>query len=91
MKRIYKWLIGIGLVLVTLLLILIAVVYSRYGGGVEYTDVSTDPVYEARQLELFFSYPEPHWQCGGDTRHRRGATRVFYRAPGKSSGKCIFT
>ncbi|NER13941.1 hypothetical protein GWK08_10850 [Leptobacterium flavescens] len=31
----------------------------RYGGGKEYTDVSTAPIYTEAQTELFFSYEEP--------------------------------
>jgi sugar lactone lactonase YvrE len=89
MKRIYKWLIGIGLALVTLLLILIAVVYSRYGGGVEYTDVSTDPVYEAPQLELFFSYPEPIGNVAA-TPDTGAVQRVFFTVHPESRPENVF-
>jgi sugar lactone lactonase YvrE len=47
------------LVLSLIFLLLILFLYSRFGGGKEYEDISTDPVYTSEQIETFFSFEEP--------------------------------
>jgi sugar lactone lactonase YvrE len=47
------------IVVVSLLLILLIWLYSRYGGGNAYPDISTAPRYDRARVELVFSYPEP--------------------------------
>lgn len=74
MKNIFKW---IAILLVTLTAILWIYLRFNYGGGVEYPNISTNPIYDQSQLELVISYEEPIGNVAAsiDTNF---AQRVFF-------------
>ena len=59
MENIKKIVIYAATSLLALLLVLVTFIWLRYGGGEEYADISTDPVYGPDQLELVYSHDEP--------------------------------
>ncbi|MCB9289663.1 MAG: hypothetical protein H6560_20335 [Lewinellaceae bacterium] len=73
MKKILKWM---GISLVLLLFVLAIILYQRYGGGVEYGYVPSEPFLGKEQLYEFFSYEEPIGNVAAtpDTAH----TRIFF-------------
>lgn len=77
MKKIislFKWF-GIGLGI--FLLILSIFLWVRYGGGKEYPDISSDPIYGSEDLELVASFEEPIGNVAALT-DTLGNTRVFF-------------
>ncbi|MDX1641541.1 MAG: L-dopachrome tautomerase-related protein [Balneolaceae bacterium] len=59
MQRVKKIVIYTVISIIALLLVLMIFLRVRYGGGEEYPDISTDPVYGPSQLELVYSHDEP--------------------------------
>lgn len=59
MQRIKKILIYTVISIIALSLVLIIFLRLRYGGGEEYADISTDPVYVPDQLKLVYAHDEP--------------------------------
>jgi len=57
--------------------VLLVLLRLRYGGGMDYPDISTTPKYNPEQLELFFTYPEPIGNVAA-TSDTSGQTRVFF-------------
>lgn len=59
-KRLLKR-IGLGLLIIVVLLLVTTsiVLYSRYGGGTPYTDLSTAPIHAASELEVVLEHNEP--------------------------------
>lgn len=77
MKRFLKILKITGIVFVVLLLLVLVTVYWRYGGGVNYPDLTTKPLFSEKEVEQFFTYPEPigNVAASNDTSYK---TRVFF-------------
>ena len=73
MKKILKWL---ALALSLFLIALSVILYTRYGGGQEYTYVPAEPFLGKEQVYEFFSYDEPIGNVAAtpDT----ASTRVFF-------------
>jgi sugar lactone lactonase YvrE len=65
------------ILLIAIIALFILFVYLRFGGGREYIDVSSDPVYQTDEVELFFSYDEPIGNVAV-TRNPGEKTRVFF-------------
>ncbi|WOF73680.1 hypothetical protein QMT40_001314 [Parvibaculaceae bacterium PLY_AMNH_Bact1] len=53
------WLRNTGLTLVVLVTIVALTLYSRYGGGEPYPDMSTAPLFGDEALETVLAFPEP--------------------------------
>ncbi len=74
MKKVLKT-IGVSL----LILVIAAAIFLRvrYGGGKEYPDISTTPVYDESQLTEVFAYNEPIGNVAA-SKDTVGAIRVFF-------------
>jgi hypothetical protein len=77
MKRFLKILKIIGVVCSVLFLLILVTVYWRYGGGVNYPDLTGKPLLSEKEVEQFFAYPEPigNVAVSNDTSYK---TRVFF-------------
>ena len=65
--------------MIVLIICLATVLRLRFGGGTEYENLSTEPLYDKHQLELFFSHPEPIGNIAvSKTVDSLKATRVFF-------------
>jgi len=71
MKILKNILIAISLIIV----VLVITGYLLYGGGKEYPDISTDPIYNSNQLEEVFSSP---WPLGNVAVSKDSTARVFF-------------
>ena len=74
MKKILK---RIGISLLVLILLLVIFLRVRYGGGIEYVDISTDPKYDKSQLEVVYAHPEPIGNVAA-SKDTSTTTRVFF-------------
>jgi len=74
MKRIAIIIISI---LLTLFIIVAIFLRVRYGGGIEYKNISTEPLYKESQLEKVFGYHEPIGNVAA-SKDTTKAVRVFF-------------
>ncbi|MCZ4409810.1 L-dopachrome tautomerase-related protein [Cryomorphaceae bacterium 1068] len=64
------------LITITLFLLVLAITgYFLYGGGEEYPDISTDPIYTANQLEEVFAST---WPLGNVAATKDSTARLFF-------------
>ena len=74
MKNILKK-IGVGLLIMFILLAIF--LRLRYGGGTEYPDLSTPPLYSSEQLEVVYTHDEPIGNIAA-SKDSSVAPRVFF-------------
>lgn len=74
MKNIMK---KIGVSFLLLLLLFIIFMRLRYGGGIEYPDISTAPKYNQSQVELVYAHEEPIGNIAA-SKDTSTDTRVFF-------------
>lgn len=72
--RILKWM---GIILLIIIAVLAIFLRLNFGGGQDYPDLSTAPMYEEEQLELFYSFGEPIGNVAA-TPDSSISTRVFF-------------
>jgi sugar lactone lactonase YvrE len=72
MKKLLKW---IGISLLSFLIILSIILYSRYGGGVTYNYEPSEAMLSSSQLEVYFQYDEP---IGNVAASQDSNARVFF-------------
>ncbi len=77
MKKIKKITAYILTILLALLITLLIVLRVRYGGGEEYHDISTSPIYKSNQLEEVIAYKEPIGNVAV-SKDTTLSTRVFF-------------
>ncbi len=73
MKLLFRILVS----LILLFLILAIFLRLRYGGGKEYLDISTDPLYDKTELIEFFAYEEPIGNVAA-SKDTSQPTRIFF-------------
>ncbi len=77
MKRRKKLILSIIITLAGLLLMLILFLRLRYGGGSEYPDLSTTPLYNQSQLQQIIAFEEPIGNVAA-SKDTIQTTRVFF-------------
>jgi sugar lactone lactonase YvrE len=77
MKTLFKILKYTGLTLLVVIPLLLGYIYWHYGGGSNYPDLTSSPLLNEKDVELFFSYPEPIGNVAV-TRDTNYQTRVFF-------------
>lgn len=66
-----------GLVFLLVLIAVVVFLRCRYGGGKEYEDISTNPLYDRTQLEVFYAHDVPVGNVAVSKDTSQG-TRVFF-------------
>lgn len=77
MKKIFRFLKYTFFIVFTLLLLLVFVLYLRYGGGKTYPDLTTEPVLGQNDLEAFFAFDEPVGNVAA-SKDTSSPVRVFF-------------